>query len=360
MMFLIISSLVVFVIVFFLSGFVNNLTIKNSESYFLRSRKLSVDRWSKNRKPIFGGISFYISFLVAVIIVLILKFDVYYVDVKLLLLISFVLSIGFFTGFIDDIFNTVPSLKFILQILCGIILAASGVQINFFGIEILDFIFTVFWVVAIMNAINLLDNMDGIATIVSIFILVTLLLISFYFQSVTLSYTFIIIAVLASLVSFLRINIYPSKMFMGDTGSMFLGLMLAIMSILFVWNFQINDISQTPIFVKLLSVVSIFILPITDTTTVFFKRIFIFKKSPFIGGRDHTTHHLSYLGFSDKKVFLIFTVISVLFSFIGFFILFMSDVWNYFLYIVAISLNLIVFISLFYITHLNLDKNEAK
>jgi len=360
MIFLIISSLVLFVFVVFLSGFVNNLTIKNSESYFLRSRKLSIDRWSKNRKPIFGGISFYISFLVAIILMLVLKTNVYNVDVSLVLLISFVVSLGFFTGFIDDTFNTVPSLKFILQILCGIILAASGVQIQLFSFELLNFLFTVFWVVAIMNAINLLDNMDGIATIVSIFIFATLLLISLYFQSVTLTYTFILIAALASLVCFLKFNVYPSKMFMGDTGSMFLGLLLAIISILFVWNFQINSITQVPVIVKFLSVVSIFILPITDTTTVFFKRIFIFKKSPFIGGRDHTTHHLSYLGFSDKQVFIIFTLISVLYSFVGFVILFLADNWNLYLSIIAILLNLIVFISLFYITHLNLDKNETK
>lgn len=360
MIHVILIAVFLFVFIYFFSSFINRLTISNSDSYLLRSRKLSVDRWSLNRKPIFGGISFYLSFIFAVLIIVIFKSDYLLIDYKVLVLIAFVVSLGFFTGFIDDVFNTVPSLKFILQILCGLILAASGVKIEFFYIVFFDFLLTIFWVVAIMNAINLLDNMDGIATIVSVFIVLALLISSLIFVSAISVYFLILLAVLASLLCFLKFNINPSKMFMGDTGSMFLGLFIAIFSIVFIWNFQINDTINAPAIVKLLSIISIFILPITDTTTVFFKRIFVFKKSPFIGGRDHTTHHLSYLGLTDKQVFIVFALISAVFSFLGLFILFLAESWNIYYSVFAIILNLIVFCFFFYITHLNLSKNETK
>jgi UDP-GlcNAc:undecaprenyl-phosphate GlcNAc-1-phosphate transferase len=97
-------------------------------------------------------------------------------------------------------------------------------------------------------------------------------------------------------------------MYMGDTGSQLLGLILAFIGIKIFWNGQFetgyHDTTRH-VFMTLIA----FILPISDTTTVFINRIRR-KQSPFKGGRDHTTHHLSYLGFNDAQVAFIFLFVS--------------------------------------------------
>src|SRR5690606_3612562 len=92
----------------------------------------------------------------------------------------------------------------------------------------------------------------------------------------------------------------PSKIFMGDTGSQFLGIFLAATSIIYLWNFKpINGIENT--FQQILMVALAFIIPLVDTITVSINRP-LRGQSPFVGGKDHTTHHLSYLGISDSGV----------------------------------------------------------
>ena len=118
----------------------------------------------------------------------------------------------------------------------------------------------------------------------------------------------IILGVIASLTGFIFYNWHPSKMYMGDTGSQFLGVLLAALGIQFLWNGDFGS-SDTLLMQQLLSVLIVFALPIIDTTTVFIKRISA-GNSPFIGGKDHTTHHISYLGISDRGVAIIFSVLS--------------------------------------------------
>lgn len=95
---------------------------------------------------------------------------------------------------------------------------------------------------------------------------------------------------------------------MGDTGSQFLGVLLAALAIIFFWNGQYSGAGSSHT-MQLTLVAMAFCLPIIDTTTVFIKRIFK-GTSPFIGGRDHTTHHLSYLGLTDRQVAWIFIVLT--------------------------------------------------
>ena len=114
----------------------------------------------------------------------------------------------------------------------------------------------------------------------------------------------ILLGVMAALLAFLYFNWHPSKMYMGDTGSQFLGVFLAAIGIRYLWNADppTGDlISAKNLFLPII----VFIMPIIDTTTVVINRLGR-GQSPFVGGKDHTTHALAYLGLSDTQVALVF------------------------------------------------------
>jgi UDP-GlcNAc:undecaprenyl-phosphate/decaprenyl-phosphate GlcNAc-1-phosphate transferase len=152
-----------------------------------------------------------------------------------------------------------PGVKFLMQIVCGVALVLTGTHIALFDNMALNYLLTVFWVVGIMNAVNLIDNMDGIATIVVIFIILSFIA-YVLLSGVTNDHFFLIFTgVAASLIAFLKLNWWPSKMYMGDTGSMFLGVFIAAFSIVYLWNAEsLNGMSVMPVSARILSVAIIF------------------------------------------------------------------------------------------------------
>ena len=165
-----------------------------------------------------------------------------------------------------------------------------------------------------MNSINMLDNMDGITTVVSIGILVAGLIVQLVIGPLEPVYMVLMIGLMASLCGFLYFNWNPSRMFMGDTGSQLLGVFLAFVGIRFFWNAVSSEGEWEPAR-QLIAPLIAFLLPIVDTTIVSFNRL-AKGTSPFVGGRDHTTHHLSYAGLSDAKVAFTFIGISMLNGFL--------------------------------------------
>ena len=202
----------------------------------------------------------------------------------------------------DDAYDTRPKIKLLAQIVCGVILIGTGTYIRLFEWEWLNYTLTVLWVVGMMNSINMLDNMDGIATITSVFILMTIIGISLPFGMVDNVYMFLMIIILGALGGFLLFNWNPAKIFMGDTGSMFLGLSLAFFSIRFLWNKGV-DTGEYSLFSNMTLVLITFSLPIIDTTFVTIRRL--------IGGKDHTTHTLFYAGMTDQQVGLVFVLLGI-------------------------------------------------
>ncbi len=310
-------------------------------------------RWTLNKKPAIGGINFFVCFLLATIsIVYTLPFKENFNYVQFY---GFVLSfsIGFMAGLFDDAYRTIPWLKLLLQVLCGLTLSFSGTIIHVFEYDLYNHFLTVFWVVGIMNAINLLDNMDGIAASVSLFVIIAFLISIFTVQPSRDNYALILIGTAVTLLSFLRYNWWPSKIFMGDTGSMFLGIFIASFGILYFWNFQIAENVFAPISARVMSVAVVFALPIIDTTTVFIKRLIIQRKSPFKGGKDHTTHHISYLGLTDRNVALIFVGIALINACLSILIQISASNWNVFYLIAFGSWFAILAGTLFVIANLN-------
>lgn len=288
--------------------------LKFSKNLGKRNVVEGIVRWASDQKPSLGGITFYIVFLVCYsIYTIIFSNNANGINIQNLgILMAF--GIAFLMGLSDDAYNTRPILKFSAQLLSALVLISTGTYITIFSSEILNYLLTIFWVVAVMNSINMLDNMDAITTTVSSSIIATILIIAF-FQGANSTDPFLItslISVFGALLGFLIFNWHPSKMFMGDTGSQFLGIFLSTFAIIYLWNYKEPSGLEFP--TKQITFVGLaFIIPIIDTNTVIINRL-LRGQSPFVGGKDHTTHHLSYHGLSDQMVTVVIGAISLVSS----------------------------------------------
>lgn len=349
--------LIFFFISLVFSLLINRLFLKFSTSLGIRNSKELIIRWNDNSKPALGGISFFIIFLLSI------SFHSFFLnsDSEILNLKSaglvLAVTMGFLIGLSDDAYNTRPVLKFIGQICCAVTLILTGNEIKLFSHELLNSWLTLFWVVGIMNSINMLDNMDGITTLVSLVILISMLLSIFLVSDYTNFYIFILVGGISSLIGFLWFNWHPSKMFMGDTGSQFLGVLLSALSVEFIWNNYSGSPSGFHITRQFLLTLLIFIIPITDTTIVVINRL-LKGKSPFIGGRDHTTHHLFYNGITEKRIALLFTFISFMSLFLFIIIIKLIQDWSVFHFLLFGSYFILIFSILFYFTRKNGRKNS--
>lgn len=241
--------------------------------------------------PYLGGVSIFISFLVS--LALVFEFER---QVLGLLLGG---SIVVLLGLVDDFGVLTPAVKFLGQVLAASCLVKSGIQVD---LEFLpgpvNIILTVIWLVGVTNAFNILDVMDGLSAGVAIIASIFLLAVSVINQHGSIA---IITAALAgSLCGFIRYNYHPARIFMGDAGSLFIGLMLGALSITGEYTFRHRLAFVTPLF--LLGV------PIYDTFYVMLMRA-IRGRSVFYGSKDHVALRLRKLGLSvTQTVNLLYSV----------------------------------------------------
>jgi len=190
----------------------------------------------------------------------------------------------------------------------------------------------------------MLDNMDAITGTNS---LVIILMATIFLIGIAGGLTEIIylLGISAAILAFLRWNWNPSKVYMGDNGSQFLGTVLAVVGTMYFWNNRPTDLYFFTLR-NFCGVVLAFIVPLSDTTTVTINRLRA-GKSPFVGGRDHTTHHLSYLGLSDKQVALVLMSISVLTNILSFYLLFIQDVFKLYHFFIYGGIAFAIFIALY-------------
>jgi UDP-GlcNAc:undecaprenyl-phosphate GlcNAc-1-phosphate transferase len=288
--------------------FLHRFFVIRAERYKIKKANTTAERWNVQTKPILGGITFYAVFLLSVVGYLIF-FSIDQLLQPEILGTILAVTIAFMMGMADDMLNTPPGFKFVFQIICAFIIIYSGIYIPIFENQFLNYTLTAFWVIGIMNSLNMLDNMDAITTSVSSSILLGAIVI-LSFQQNSLVFLILAIGVLASLMGFLYYNWNPSKMYMGDNGSQFLGAFIAIIGIKVFWNAPVT--TDYPILSPFMITFMAFIVPISDTTSVTINRL-LRGQSPFIGGRDHTTHHLSYFGLTDRKVALLLIAVNSLF-----------------------------------------------
>ena len=294
----------------------NVLLLRFSRSLGIRNKNDVVIRWSNESKPSLGGVSFFVVFVFAAIAYSIVFNDAPNIFQNKQYVGLFTAgSLAFIMGLADDAYNTKPLIKLTVQILCGVIFVVTGSTINLFHHDYLDALFTVVWVVVIMNSLNMLDNMDGITGSTVLFILVTCIVSSWIIFPFNINiWVLIMISVLGAVIGFLSMNIHPSKLFMGDAGSQFIGLFVAFFGMQFLWNIgTATPGNEHPSWLGLCVTLVAFTPAAVDTLTVVINRMKQ-GKSPMVGGKDHTTHHLVYAGLSDRKVWLVFVLIGALSS----------------------------------------------
>ena len=338
-------------ILFFIFALVFSLLINGLFLKFSRTMgtKNSTDdnevRWASTTKPAFGGISLYIVFLLSFAVFAIV-FAKEQIPLKFfgILIAS---SIGFLVGLADDAYNTKPILKFLGQFACAVVLILTDNFITLFDNEFLNYAITFFWVVGMMNSINMLDNMDGITTSVSIGVISTVLFALVITEGTNNLYFWVLLGTLASLFGFLYYNWNPSRMYMGDTGSQFLGVLLAAVGISFFWNG--HEFKDTSIWAKIITPILAFLPSIIDTTTVTINRL-LKGQSPFVGGRDHTTHHLSYLGLKDRHIAIFFLSFTFICGAIVLYVNYTLKTWSLTITFSLIGFMAVAFIFLFGIT----------
>ncbi len=283
------------------SALLGSFFIKGTFNFLTQKTKGNTERFGSQSKPIYGGILFYSVFLV---FSLIYFFSPMYSpdEANTFIALMIIVSISFFMGLADDLLNTPPLFKFIVQFLCAFVLIKTGIVIVISPMAWVNNIITVFWVVGIMNSINMLDNMDAITSSISFTIIVPCVIMQIISGETNID-TMVMVTTAGAIMGFLIYNWAPAKMYMGDNGSQFLGILLAYIGIKYFWNgIQItDDINYAYNAKQFIMVALAFIVPLSDTTTVTINRL-LKGKSPFVGGRDHTTHYLYYRGLTVRKV----------------------------------------------------------
>jgi UDP-GlcNAc:undecaprenyl-phosphate GlcNAc-1-phosphate transferase len=215
----------------------------------------------------------------------------------------------FFVGIKDDILVLSASKKFLGQLIAAcIIIKFGGVHLNnmhgFLGIHsiprIASGILTLFTVLVIINSFNLIDGIDGLAG--SLGLLTTIVFGTYFFYAGYVMYSIIAFSMAGSLVGFLVYNFSPAKIFMGDTGSLLIGLVNAILVIKFI---NIAGNPTNPIFFPSAPAIgfAILMVPLFDTLRVFGLRL-LNKRSPFSADRLHIHHYLLDLGLTHRTITL--------------------------------------------------------
>lgn len=278
----------------------------------------------KNPVPLLGGIPIFLSFNLAVILGIILDQSLL-IDPVLSkwqnLLVCQIIILGL--GCIDDMIHVQPGTKFIFQIFVGVLIVLFGfgidnitnpfngtaLHLGFFSLPI-----TIFWLVLITNALNLVDGLDGLAAGTSFIVSMTVFAICYFTQNNSIAFISLVLA--GSILGFLKYNFYPAKIFLGDSGSLLLGFLLAVLSIQGSSKGATTVAVLTPalalgfpIMETLLSMIRRFLRSIHliayETKNGDFRSLFIKEFSLFKADKDHMHHRLLKLGFSQRKAVIV-------------------------------------------------------
>ena len=251
------------------------------------------DRWHTGSPALFGGVAIALGF--ALTGVLVLPFS------EALLWKIIGVSVAFVgIGLYDDVRKLSPMAKLLLQSLGACLVIHFGVVYHFRLSFWINAAVTLLWIVGITNALNLLDNIDGLS--VGVAAIAAGYLAYFYRLAGSAAAVLILVAFIGAALGFLVFNFSPAKIFMGDSGSLFIGFLLACVSAM-----ETTHLSNTGAF--LFAPIMILIIPIFDTAFVSLTRK-LSGRAISVGGRDHTSHRLAAVGLNDRRVVLVFYFLS--------------------------------------------------
>jgi UDP-GlcNAc:undecaprenyl-phosphate GlcNAc-1-phosphate transferase len=254
---------------------------------------------------------------------------------------------------VDDLRRIPPSVKFFFQIIAGLIVALTcckieGISLPFGSINlgIWSIPVTVIWVVAITNAINLLDGLDGLAAGTSLIVCLATFGISLFNQNIGISLVSVILA--GSIFGFLKYNFHPASIFLGDSGAYFLGFILSVLPLM-------SSLKGTTTIAILIPILALG-LPIMDTALSMFRRLlkslhildvdrdknvvkffFLDGWSIFKADRDHIHHRLLQMGFTQKKAVAFLYIVSLILGGLAFSSVYFKNI-NYALFLATIGI----------------------
>jgi UDP-GlcNAc:undecaprenyl-phosphate GlcNAc-1-phosphate transferase len=241
--------------------------------------------------PLLGGAAIYLGFVAAL---LLFGERAHIRELVAILLGATLISLF---GLADDHWGLSASAKMAGQILAAVVLVLGGTQVQLFAQPWLNWAVTVVWVVGITNALNFLDNMDGLSGGVATVAAAFFLLLAAMNEPRQVLVGAMAAALLGACVGFLRYNLNPATIFMGDTGSLFIGFILAALAI------KLRFLGNT-FLVTWMVPVCVLALPIFDTTLVFVGRIRRGVNPFTTAGKDHLSHRLHALGLTRREAVL--------------------------------------------------------
>lgn len=254
--------------------------------------------------PRLGGLGIYAGFLLGYIL-----FGHESIQMNAILIGSIIIII---TGIIDDIKPVPAKYKFIGQLVAAIIIPTYGGivlrDVSFFGVYmnfgILSYPLTIFFIASVINCMNLIDGLDGLAGGIASIYFITIGIISILFMNSSGLDAILTFIMLGSTLGFLYHNFNPASIFMGDSGSMFLGYMIAVIALLGYKNVTFTSF-----------IVPIFLLaiPILDTTLAILRR-FVNHKPISMPDKNHLHHQFLKQNFSQRRTVLIIYFIDMLFA----------------------------------------------
>ncbi|MDI9463497.1 MAG: MraY family glycosyltransferase [Bacillota bacterium] len=297
--------LVVFAVAFFITLFITPLVIRLA--YRIGALDMPSQR-KVHRKvmPRFGGPAVYCGFLAIAAYLLHLEYDPQVAG--LLIGGTFILLLGA----IDDIYSLPPLAKLLGQVAAAVLVVLFGVRVNFitnpfdgyFELGMMSIPVTIFWIVAVTNSINLIDGLDGLAAGISTIALLTISFIGLRTQS-SMQVVLLSLGLAGAILGFLRYNFYPAKIFLGDSGSMFLGFTIAVLS-------TMGLLKMVTVYTFVIPVI-ILGVPIFDTSFAILRR-YSRGKPIFAADKRHIHHRLLNRGLTHRQAVLALYCLAIAFG----------------------------------------------
>jgi UDP-GlcNAc:undecaprenyl-phosphate GlcNAc-1-phosphate transferase len=288
--------------------------------------------------PRLGGVAIFVSFTITLLLFSVIDKTI---PVSYLLTASIVL---FIMGLKDDLSGVNSSTKFLIQFIVATILVILG-DIRFtsmygiFGVYDISYltsaIFSILFIILIINAFNLIDGIDGLAGTTCIIVNGTFSALFIYMKHYELAV--VSLTIVGAVFGFLRYNLTPAKIFMGDAGSLLIGLISAIMAVRFIELNKFTTVSTPAIISAPALTCAILMGPIFDTLRVFTLRV-LNGKSPFTADRNHIHHRVLRLGYTHLQATFILSGIKILL--IGTVLLF-AGLGNFDLIVLIFSISLL-------------------
>lgn len=261
------------------------------------------ERSDKRQVALFGGIAIFIAFITSHLV-----FTDYQSSGQLAFLIG--AAVVFITGLIYDIWALPPVWRLVGQGAAAVTVLSLGISFNTGAGVVVDWGLTLFWIVGITNAVNLLDNMDGLA--VGIAGISSIMLFIYAVITANPLAAFSALALTGTSLGFLIFNFNPARIILGNSGSFLLGYSLSVLSVMALWT-RLSDVTLTW---NLAVPVMFLMLPVIDTAFVLALRK-IKGRPIFKEGQDHLSHRLAAAGLTERKAVIFLYVLSIFFGLLG-------------------------------------------